>query len=479
MTPGPPKDPNRGATLRNEVARTRHRPRPALPPPGGGRGPLSPPATGDAGRTVLQRLLREDLDFHGASREAATHTWHPFPAKFPPRLPRRFIEALSAPGETVLDPMAGSGTTLVEAQRGGRRGIGCDIDPLARLIVSTKLTPLDPSDATEAGREVLRMAEADYETHAATLRDALDDRFDSRTRAFVDYWFPPRQQLELVALSRHIEAISDEAIRNFLKVVLSSTIIAKSGGVSLARDLAHTRPHRVLDKTPRSAFAEFPRRLERNLSTVQQERRLGAPDELHGSVESDWRILDASAEQTGLPPGSADLIVTSPPYANGAIDYMRAHKFSLVWLGWKLDDLTALRRRYLGHDAAHTGPWVPLPERCERVLSALGKLDRRKASALRRYFGEMAGVLAEMRRVLRSGRSAIVVVGTSVLRGLDVETHECLAAIGEACGLNLAGIGVRRLDRDRRMMPARWGDRGPSQIEARMHEEYVIGFVKP
>ncbi len=95
----------------------------------------------------LQEALRSDLEFHGASGKYATHGWHPFPAKFPPQLPHLFIETLSASGDTVLDPMLGSGTTLVEAQRLGRRAIGCDIDPLARLISAAKLTPTNPVDA--------------------------------------------------------------------------------------------------------------------------------------------------------------------------------------------------------------------------------------------------------------------------------------------------------------------------------------------
>ena len=106
-------------------------------------------------------------------------------------------------------------------------------------------------------------------------------------------------------------------------------------------------------------------------------------------------------------------------------------------------------------------------------------MDGKKAKALRRYFGEMQAVITEMRRVLKRSGTAVIVVGSSTLRGLDVETHKGLAAIGEEVGLVHAGTGVRRLDRDKRMMPARWGDTRRSQIEQRMHEEHVIGLLKP
>ena len=99
-------------------------------------------------------------------------------------------------------------------------------------------------------------------------------------------------------------------------MVFSSTIIAKSGGVSLARDLAHTRPHRVQDKKQVCAFDEFAKRLKTVLASGCQ---------VEATVDA--RILARSAENTGLPSQSVDLVVTSPPYANNAIDYMRAHKF--------------------------------------------------------------------------------------------------------------------------------------------------------
>ena len=420
---------------------------------------------GVAGR--LRGLLEADLGFHGTNGRFATHGWHPFPAKFPPQLPQFFIEGLSEPGQTVLDPMSGSGTTLVEAQRLGRRAIGCDIDPLARMIAAAKLSPVGSLDALETGRAVLERARREHRTARDGLKGDLRERFDGKTHDFLDYWFPKDRQLELVALLRQIEATEGRSMRRFLKVVFSSTIIAKSGGVSLARDLAHTRPHRVLDKTTPSAFVAFEKRLKANAAA-------GCGAQAPEKAE----ILAASASDTELAPGSVDLVVTSPPYANNAIDYMRAHKFSLVWFGWSLDDLKDLRKTYLGHDALATESPVPLPGRCETTLARLAQRDERKALVLRRYFCEMSGVLGEMHRVLRAGGSAVVVVGTSTLRGMDVETHKALAAIAEDLGFACAGIGVRRLDRDKRMMPARWGNSRESQIEHRMHEEYAIGLVR-
>ncbi len=92
---------------------------------------------------------------------------------------------------------------------------------------------------------------------------------------------------------------------------------------------------------------------------------------------------------------------------------------------------------------------------------------------------KMKKVLSEMYRVLRPGRAAIVVVGTSVIGGIDIEIETCLAAIGRETGFEIPGIGVRTLDRNKRMLPASNTPDFSSQIQQRMHQEFVIGFYKP
>ena len=65
------------------------------------------------------------------------------------------------------------------------------------------------------------------------------------------------------------------------------------------------------------------------------------------------------------------------------------------------------------------------------------------------------------------------------MRGMNVETHHCLADIAAELGFDVVGVVQRILDRNKRMMPARFGQKTDSMIEQRMHEEYVIGLLKP
>jgi DNA modification methylase len=91
----------------------------------------------------------------------------------------------------------------------------------------------------------------------------------------------------------------------------------------------------------------------------------------------------------------------------------------------------------------------------------------------------MSFAIKEMHRVIRPGRAVIIVVGPSTMRGLPIETHDHLAAIAQEIGFEVAGVVRRPINRDKRMMPARWHNNGQSVIEQRMHEEFAIGLVKP
>jgi DNA modification methylase len=418
-------------------------------------------------RERLAALLGDDLGFAGRPSAYATHSMHAFAAKFPPQLPQAAIAALSSPGEVVLDPLAGSGTTLVEALLLGRQAIGVDLDPLACLVATAKTTPLDPAMAAAAGQTILERARA-LLAQPVEIDRILARRFDARTRRFVDFWFSPPIQRQLAALAESIDGASLAAdVRTFLRICLSAIIVTKSGGVTLARDLAHSRPHRVASKRPRDALANFAARLARNA------RAVGALATARAAAV----MQRGDARALPLPAGAVHLVVTSPPYAS-AIDYMRAHKFALVWLGYSIGDLAALRRAYIGAEVA-SGNGEPLPDRPSAAIRAVAARDAGRAGVLRRYFADMRWALAEMYRVLVPGRAAIVVVGSSTVRGVDVQTHACLADLARAVDFDVVGVVPRPLDRDRRLMPARWGSNGASGIERRMHEEHVLGLLRP
>ncbi len=427
-------------------------------------------------RQRLANLLAADLSFQEPVLEARPlHALHSFAARFPHGLADHFINSLTRTGGKVLDPMCGSGITLLEGWQAGRSVIGVDLDPLARRQSIARTTALEPLAIRHAGENALRQAQDLHSgaSHPADPLALVRGGMDDATQKFLDYWFFPETQQELAALVLAIRIEPEPNLRNLLEVVFSSTIVTKSGGVSRAWDLAHTRPHRADDKKPRHPLRLF---------EILLERATDAYAAVNHDTIGESCIIAGDARALPVQDDSVDLIMTSPPYAN-ALDYMRAHKFSLAWLGEPIPSLTGLRAQYIGSESTSkqaSRSVAELPVSVQAVVDQLAAKDAPKSRVLQRYFADMAAAIGEMARVLRPGAAAIIVVGPSTMRSIPIPTHQCLADLASHVGLDVVAVAPRKLDRDRRMMPARNGNQADpaAGIERRMYTEYIIGAVK-
>jgi hypothetical protein len=181
-----------------------------------------------------------------------------------------------------------------------------------------------------------------------------------------------------------------------------------------------------------------------------------------------------------------DLVFTSPPYAS-ALDYTRAHIFSVAWLterlGISLDDYRNLGRSYIGSDRGphigiknHHAPVVTL---CDELVGLLKEQDPDHALTLKRYFVDMQQVFAECNRVLKPGGRCVVVVCPSHLRKVPIPTQEVFVSMGEVLKkgsshhLSLESVRTRIIDDGRRLMPYL-----QSAFGHRMRVEYVLVLRK-
>jgi hypothetical protein len=102
-------------------------------------------ATGQGNDALAARLLES---LHSSrSAECLTHSFYRYPASMSPYLAREAVEQFTKPGEVVLDPFVGGGTTVVEAIAAGRQAIGIDLNPIATFVTEAKTTPLSVQDA--------------------------------------------------------------------------------------------------------------------------------------------------------------------------------------------------------------------------------------------------------------------------------------------------------------------------------------------
>jgi hypothetical protein len=103
---------------------------------------LSPDPGADSGVTELLAKAARDA----APVKGLTHEFYRYPARFSPKFVRAAIEAFTRPGDWVIDPFAGGGTTLVEAMALGRNALGIDISALSNFICEAKTQILSDED---------------------------------------------------------------------------------------------------------------------------------------------------------------------------------------------------------------------------------------------------------------------------------------------------------------------------------------------
>jgi hypothetical protein len=365
----------------------------------------------------------------------------------------------------VLDPMMGSGTVLRHAIQAGHHAIGFDMDPLAVLMSRVWSTPV----SDEAIGDGLEKVERTLAT--------LDDDFvlpwidaDPATASFVKFWFGKKQIRDLRRLAFVLDALgrrgdAEQArVADVLKIAMSRTIITKCDGASLAHDVSHSRPHRVMTTSNYQVLDGF----RRSLRQVRERLKL-TPTK--SSVKAS--IGDAR-KPNRVRAASVDMVLTSPPYLN-AIDYMRGHKLSLVWFGYSIGDLSIIRSESVGTERKAL---KALPEETRSVQMAMvdgARLGSRMLGVVERYSTDLVGLMTQVARVLKPDGKAIMVVGNSCLKGTFIKNSAGVCAAALASGLQCDDESIRALPDSSRYLPT------PKSIETklgkRMRTESILTFT--
>lgn len=372
------------------------------------------------------------------------HYIHPFPARMAPEIALRELRSI-APGAIVVDPMVGSGTTMHAAQVCGHHPLGFDLDPLAVRIARAECAKVSPGKLLSHGMTVL---EDLNRVDRRTLK-RYPEYFDYETKEFCDRWFPRYNQPILTYLSQRIRSVRDSSVRNVLEIVLSGTIVVKQSGCSFARDVAHSRPHFCVDLVPRPAEELFLKRLRR-IAAIYEKRSVSIPAP---------QIRLGDCRQLPIKTECADLVITSPPYVN-ALDYLRGHRLSLIWLGYTVMAIRQTRARSIGSEAAGR--------------FAGGSLKRTEAIGAR-YASDLQAMIHEISRILKVAGCFVCVVGDN--KRSKTSNANLLTDLCRREGLRVVAKRVRSIPGRRRYLPPPSAATG-TPLDSRMVRETILTFSK-
>lgn len=384
-----------------------------------------------------------------------THGIHEYRGKFFPQLVRSLINISGTnAGGIVVDPMSGSGTTVVEAALMGCRGLGLDMNPLSTFLgnVKCELLTAEPK-RLETEYTSIRTKLLAPEPHGRQKLTYLMS-LPEADQAYLRAWFATEVLAGLDEIAIQIKRVKYLPARNLMWVALSN--ILRSVSWQKSEDLRVRKEVRLdIEIDPKREFLEELGRSTRAvLAFLYQE---GQGPSIRPQIDTGdaresanhWRELH----------GKVDVVITSPPYAT-ALPYLDTDRLSLCYLGLlprpehrDRDQLMIGNREvsertrlaYLTR-LAKEGDLLPLSVR--NLIEEIGRLNNNTNAGFRRrnlpallsnYFFDMRAVLSSILLILKPGGYAFIVVGNNHTvaggRRVDIKTASLLAEIAQSIGL--------------------------------------------
>jgi excisionase family DNA binding protein len=392
------------------------------------------------------------------NRNQSVHRWVPwiagFSAGFVQDCLHQYLAAVDPAQALVLDPFAGVGTTLVEASRAGYNTVGFEINPYAALAARAKLEAMEVSVAElHAWANAFRAFMEAVGTTAAADEGMVPPGFRSRIP-----FFSPRVQSQVLWALKFIEGMSDQKLKD-LFLVATGSVMVRFSNYTYEPSLT-TRPGcgKALIEWSDVAgvISSKLRDIIDDCRSLQADVQ-GANPGLRRQMFQD-SIFNA---ERYLSPDSVDLAVTSPPYLNN-YHYIRNTRPHLFWLRFVQDttDLRQIEQSSFGKfwQTVRDGDRLDLQfelRELEAILQRLRQtnLDRGIyggpgwANYAAQYFNDTYRLCGLMMGLLKPGGRIVVVIGNSILQGIEIKVDEFLAQIGRIHGLDCEATHMLRTKR--------------------------------
>lgn len=364
------------------------------------------------------------------------HRWYRYTAGFSGAWVGSLLEQGKREGrQKVIDPFAGSGTVMVESMLHGVNSYGVESNPYVYNIAAAKLQWKD--------------FDADYLMHEclAVLKKARNMDIDkTEYPELISKCFPLETLQKLEALKLACYEIEDKKLHNFIWFIITS-ILRSTSPVGTAQ-WQYIQPKKskakVLD--PFTAYKEKVNEIFNDIQLLSDIFGKNAHAEV---VREDARNI------VSIPEKWADMVITSPPYANN-YDYADAMRLEMLFWndinGWKeLQDKVSVNliRACTQHvstlkdtvsDYLASPLLTPI---CEEIVEKYELLKAERANhggkknyhmMIVAYFYDMAQVFYSLSRVTADNCKMCFVIGDSAPYGIYIPVDEWLGRLALAAG---------------------------------------------
>lgn len=410
-------------------------------------------------QTSARREIDESWDFRKSNTKEYTHCFHAYPAMMIPQVARRIIENYGTKASTLFDPYCGTGTSLVEANLRGINAIGTDINPLARLIASTKTTRMDV--------QVLDLFVHDFMDFLFSINfqtDKIETVVIPKVKN-IDFWFSKDVQSQLAILLSYIDRINDESIRNFFKVAFSETVretsFVKAGEFKLVRSKSL--------KEKRDVFGIMLAKLSRNKQGLIEFME-SSKNNPRTSVYNFNTVNSIPSEI--IRENSIDIVVTSPPYGDSrtTVAYGQYSRLANEWLGHEeasqIDNLSmgGNRRKF-----SHRFKSGLLND----VVATIQREDEGRVQDVISFYQDYEKSVNHVAATLKKGAFACYVVGNRTVKGVSLPTDQITAEFFRENQFTHVETIVRNIPNKR--MPSRNSPSNvPGMTASTIKNEYIV-----
>lgn len=359
------------------------------------------------------------------------HRWYTYKEGFSPDFVHEFIQNYSTQKEPVVfDPFGGIGTTVLEANALGLEAYSNDVNPLSNFISKVKATRY-------LKRDIALIKKATAELNNSKLsKKALPPNNETVLKYFSE------DVLEAILKVQHwIEhQIPKTEVQNIFRLAL----------ISLLEKVSTHRKDGNGVKRKKNYTGDI--ELKDLISLLNKKVDLILEDIEASTLQSSSMIYSRSSFDPYKLPKKADLVITSPPYAN-CFDYSKVYLVEL-WFGSffkeKLDQKSFRDSSITSHvhytwEKRHDEYGLNIVNsEIFDYLASMKLWNKRIPHMLSGYFSDMGKVLFELKDNLNPGAHIGIVVGNSVYGGLPIATDILLAQIAENLGYEIKEIDVYR-----------------------------------
>jgi hypothetical protein len=373
--------------------------------------------------------------------------WYSYYAGYADGFVKDIVGVLPAEAMTVLDPWNGSGTTTAVATLHSLQSKGFDLNPAAVVIAKARILRSDVAGSIAPLTEEI-LGSADLEAaRTAGSSDLLGTWIAAGSAAYIRAIEIRIRQLLIGAdagrVIGSVNEISSLAALFYLGLFRSvRTLLARFVGSNptwIRRRVGGRERLRPSQQTVNDLFCRAMMELAKLVEAASH-----AYDDQHCPCD----VEIGSSLSLPLESDTIDAVITSPPYCT-RIDYAVATLPELAVLGLRADELKDLRDKMIGTPTIASSE-DEVPPECDRAADLIAEISTHDSKAssgyyrrfFSRYFDGMHRSLSEIRRVVKDGSPAVLVVQDSYYK----EVHVDLAGIIEDMAGTVGWTSLARHD---------------------------------